>query len=215
MMPGMDGWQVIEQLKSDPDTRSIPVLMCTIVNEQGRGMTLGAADYLVKPILEQDLLDALERLNREGGRHQVLVVDDLAEDRGLLRRLIESQPGYEVVEAASGEEAIALVQQLQPHIIVLDLMMPEMDGFSVLESLKAEPSTRSIPIIVVTAKEISHEERQRLNHQIEALIQKGMLDRDELLEDVSRALNKMDHTTTPPDGEETSSGTGEEGAETA
>lgn len=191
MMPGKDGWQVIQELKADPETRDIPVIMCTIVSEKGKGISLGAADYLVKPILEQDLLAALERLDREAGLHRVLVVDDNPEDRNLLRRMIESQEGYEVVEAASGQEAILLVHQRRPHIIILDLLMPEMDGFAVLEALKADESTRSIPIIVVTAKELTEKDRRLLNHRVEALIQKGLLRREELLEDVAAALRKL------------------------
>ncbi len=192
MMPGKDGWQVIQELKADPETHDIPVIICTIVGEKGRGLSLGAADYLVKPILEQDLLAALDRLDREEGRHRVLVVDDQPDDRNLLRRMIETQEGYEVMEAASGQEAILLVHQRRPHIIVLDLLMPEMDGFAVLEALKADENTRSIPIIVVTAKELTERDRQILNNRIEALIQKGVLQREELLEDVAAALRKME-----------------------
>ncbi|MGB9776395.1 MAG: GAF domain-containing protein [Anaerolineae bacterium] len=191
MMPGKDGWQVIQELKADPETRNIPVIMCTIVAEKGRGLSLGAADYLVKPILEQDLITALDRLDREEGRHRVLVVDDQPDDRSLLRRMIETQEGYEVLEAASGQEAILLVHQRRPHIIILDLLMPGMDGFAVLEALKADEATRSIPIIVVTAKELTEKDRQALNHRIEALIQKGVLQREELLEDVAAALRKL------------------------
>ena len=191
MMPGKDGWQVIQELKADPETRDIPVVMCTIVSEKGRGLSLGAADYLVKPILEQDLIAALDRLDREEGRHRVLVVDDQPDDRNLLRRMIETQEGYEVIEAGSGQEAILLVHQRRPHIIILDLLMPEMDGFAVLEALKANESTRTIPIIVVTAKELTERDRQVLNNRIEALIQKGVLQREELLEDVAAALRKL------------------------
>ncbi len=194
MMPGKDGWQVIQELKADPETRDIPVIMCTIVGEKGRGLSLGAADYLVKPILEQDLLAALDRLDREEGRHRILVVDDQSDDRNLLRRMIESYEGYEVIEAGSGQEAILLVRQRRPHIVVLDLMMPEMDGFAVLEALKADESTRSIPIIVVTAKELTERDRQVLNNRIEALIQKGVLRSEELLEDVATALRKLERS---------------------
>ena len=191
MMPGKDGWEVIQELKADPETKDIPVIMCTIVGEKGRGLSLGAADYLVKPILEQDLLAALDRLDREEGTHRVLVVDDQEEDRSLLRRIIESQEGYEVVEAASGQDAIALVHRVRPHLIVLDLLMPEVDGFAVLEAVKADETTRSIPIIVVTAKELTEEDRRILNNHIEALIQKGVLEQEELLEDVAAALKKL------------------------
>ncbi|MBN1955744.1 MAG: GAF domain-containing protein [Anaerolineae bacterium] len=194
MMPGKDGWQVIQELKADPETRHIPVVMCTIVSDKERGLSLGAADYLIKPILEQDLIAALDRLDREEGHHLVLVVDDQEQDRKLLRRMIESQEGYEVVEAINGQEAIAMIKGIRPHIIVLDLMMPDVDGFAVLEAVKADESTRTIPIIIVTAKELTAEERETLNHNIEALIQKGMLEKNELLEDVAAALRKLGRT---------------------
>ena len=125
------------------------------------------------------------------------MVDDQQEDRNLLRRMIESQDGYEVVEAAGGQEAIALVQQVRPNIIILDLMMPDVDGFAVLESVKADRATRSIPIIVVTAKDLTEEERNTLNRQVEKLLQKGLFRQQELLADVAAALEriKTDGTT--------------------
>jgi len=191
MMPNKDGWQVIQELKADPDTRHIPVIMCTIVSEKEYGLSMGAADYLVKPILEDELVAALERLDRRAGRHLVLVVDDQEESRNLLRRVIESQPGYEVVEATGGQEAITLVRQVQPHVIVLDLMMPDVDGFAVLEAIKTDEATRSIPIIVVTAKDLTQEERDRLNRGVEALLQKGLFEQQELLADVAAALEQI------------------------
>jgi GAF domain-containing protein/DNA-binding response OmpR family regulator len=191
MMPEKDGWQVIQELKADAETNHIPVIICSIVAEKGRGLSLGASDYLVKPVLEQDLLAALDRLNREEGRHLVLVVDDQPEHRQLLRRMIESQDGYEVIEASGGQEAIELLHAVRPHIIMLDLMMPEMDGFAVLETVKTNEATRSIPIVVVTAKELTKEDRERLNNHVAALVQKGLMNQDELLEDVAAALRKL------------------------
>jgi signal transduction histidine kinase/DNA-binding response OmpR family regulator/HAMP domain-containing protein/putative methionine-R-sulfoxide reductase with GAF domain len=195
MMPQKDGWQVIRELKADPQTRDIPVIICSIISEEERGMSLGAADYLVKPIMEEDLLAALDRLNREPGNHEILVVDDQADDRALLRRIIESQEHFEVIEAAGGSEAIELVKDLHPHIIILDLMMPEVDGFAVLEAVKSNEVTRSIPVIAVTAKDLTPEDRQRLNHRVEALVKKGVLEQDELLEDVAAALHKLGHAS--------------------
>jgi len=191
LMPDKDGWQVVQELKADPETRHIPVIMCTILSKEKRGLSLGASDYLVKPIMEQELLAALERLDREAGRHRVLVVDDQPEDRSLLRRMIEGQEEYEVVEAASGQEAIALVRQARPDVIVLDLLMPDVDGFAVLEAVKADEVTRSIPIIVVTAKDLSQEERDTLNSRVEALLQKGLCDQQELLAEVAEALGRL------------------------
>lgn len=193
MMPGKDGWQVIQELKSDPETSNIPVIMCTIVGEEEYGLSLGAADYLLKPILEHDLLAALNHLDREAGYHLVLVVDDQQEDRKLLRRILESQEGYEVIEASGGQEAIQLIQQTPPHIIILDLMMPNVDGFAVLEAIKTNKDTRSIPIIVVTAKELTQDEQEALESGVEALLQKGIFEQQELLADVAVALERLGH----------------------
>jgi K+-sensing histidine kinase KdpD/CheY-like chemotaxis protein len=191
MMPGKNGWQVIQELKADPETRHIPVIMCTIIAEKERGMSLGAADYLIKPVIEQDLLAALDRLDHETEHHLVLVIDDQQEHRQLLRRMIENVDGYEVLEATGGREAIDLLQHIHPHLIMLDLMMPEMDGFEVLEAVKTSEATRSIPIVVVTSKELSDEDYERLNHHVEALIQKGPMNQEELLEDVAAALQRL------------------------
>ena len=191
MMPGKDGWQVIQELKADPDTRHIPVIMCTIVCEEEYGISLGASDYLIKPILEEELVAALERVDQKEGRHLVLVVDDQEGNRSLLRRMIEGKEGYEVVEAAGGQEAISLVREVHPHVIILDLMMPEVDGFAVLEALKSDKTTRSIPIIVVTAKDLTPRERDVLNKGVEALLQKGLFEQQELLADVAAALDRL------------------------
>ncbi len=192
MMPEKDGWEIIRELKQDPETRDIPVVVCSIVSDKEKGMSLGAADYLVKPIVEDDLLKALERLDREAGVHNVLVVDDNEGDRDLLRRMMEAQEDYVVVEAAGGQEAIEQIKRSPPHIIILDLMMPEVDGFAVLETVKADPTTRHIPVIVVTAKDLTTEERQILNHRIDSLIQKGVLEQEDLLKDVVAALQRLD-----------------------
>ncbi len=191
LMPDADGWTVMQELKSDPATRHIPVIVCSIVSEKDKGLSMGASDYLIKPILEDDLVRALERLDRTAETHLVLVVDDNDDDRALLRRLIENLDGYEVIEAAGGEEAILLVKERHPDIITLDLMMPEIDGFAVLESIKADPETRSIPIIVVTAKDLTPEEREKLNQGVEALLQKGLFRQQELLADVAAALDRI------------------------
>jgi len=191
MMPGKDGWQVIQELRADPNTSNIPVVMCTIVCEEEYGLSLGASDYLIKPVLEEELVAALERLDQKEGRHLVLVVDDQEENRSLLRRMIEGKKGYEVVEASGGQEAISLVQEIHPHVIILDLMMPEVDGFAVLEALKSDKTTRSTPIIVVTAKDLTPKERGILNKGVEALLQKGLFEQQELLADVAAALDRL------------------------
>jgi CheY-like chemotaxis protein len=122
----------------------------------------------------------------------VLIVDDQEENRKLLRRMVESQEGYEVVEAAGGQEAITLVQEIRPQVIILDLMMPDVDGFAVLEAVKSDHTTRSIPIVVVTAKDLTQEERDILNMGVEALLQKGLFEQQELLADVAAALERLE-----------------------
>ncbi|MBN1249668.1 MAG: GAF domain-containing protein [Anaerolineae bacterium] len=188
LMPGRDGWTVIQELKSNPETRDIPIIICSILGEQDRGISMGVTGYLIKPISEQALLETLARLGEEGGH--VLVVDDNPDDRKLLRRILESA-GYDVWEAAGGAEAIERINDSAPSLVVLDLMMPEVDGFAVLEQLKRDHATRSIPVVVVTARELTRDERARLQQQVESLLQKGLFDQEQLLSDVAAALSRL------------------------
>ncbi len=190
IMPGKDGWAVIRELKSDPETRDIPIVVCSVVSEAGKGLSLGVADYIVKPFTEQDLLDALGRLDGDVRDGTILVVDDNADDRHLLRRILEDA-GYRVAEAAGGEEAIAQIQSYYPSLVVLDLMMPGMDGFAVLEHLKEDETTRNIPVVVVTAKELSEAEREYLQQRVEYLLEKGLFDQNQLLRNIAEALNRL------------------------
>ncbi|MBN1889040.1 MAG: GAF domain-containing protein [Thermoflexales bacterium] len=190
LMPDKDGWSVIQELKQNAETRDIPVIIASILSEQGKGFSLGAADYLVKPITEEELLAALNRLN---GRPQtrILAIDDRPEDILLIRRMLEAHPRFVLSEAHSGKEGLEAVHASLPDLILLDLMMPEMDGFAVLEALKAEPVTRDIPIIVVTAKTLTEEDHHRLNDSTLALLSKGQFTEQDLLTDVASALGRM------------------------
>jgi CheY-like chemotaxis protein len=197
LMPNKDGWTVIQELKSDPETRDIPVIISSIVSAGGRGFCFGAADYLLKPIDENRLLAALASLEdgSENGREsprRVLIIDDTPEDRQLLRRVLESAPhSYTVIEAAGGLEGLEMIHETPPDIVILDLMMPEMDGLSILESLKREGDVRDIPIIIVTAKALTEPERIELDGQVAALYQKGLFKAEELLQDVNFALHRF------------------------
>jgi signal transduction histidine kinase/CheY-like chemotaxis protein len=192
LMPNKDGWQVLRELKECPQTRHIPIIICSIVSNEGLGFSLGAADYLVKPFVEEELLAALARLDQQEDEVEVLVIDDQAEDILLIRRILEAQHRYRVFEAGGGQAGIDLVQRRKPNIIILDLMMPEVDGFAVLEALKREPDTRNIPVIVITAKELTEEEEQQLMGHVESLLRKGLFTESELLADLGEALARLE-----------------------
>jgi GAF domain-containing protein/DNA-binding response OmpR family regulator len=180
MMPGLDGWAVLAALKADPDLADIPVVMLTIVDDRNLGYALGAAEYLTKPIDRERLLRVLKKYRRD---LPVLVVDDDPALRELLRRTLEGK-GFVVAEAANGREALERLGETTPGVILLDLMMPEMDGFEFLEEMRRDEAGRRITVIVITAKDLSAEDRQRLNGRVERVLQKGAYTREALLAEV-------------------------------
>ena len=190
MMPHKNGWAVLQELKADAETRNIPVIVCTIVDERGRGFSLGAAEYLVKPFTEEELLEALQRADGRPRPLRVLVIDDSEEDRRLIRRVLESAGGYQILEAPGGQEGTAIARRERPDLVILDLMMPGMDGFMVVEALKGDPETRAIPILVLTAKALTLEDLERLNGQIEALLQKAGMDPEALLQEIVEIVRR-------------------------
>jgi signal transduction histidine kinase/CheY-like chemotaxis protein len=172
MMPGLDGWAVLSALKADPALAQIPVIMVTITDDKEMGFALGAVDYLTKPVDWTHLADVVRRLRAAGATEPVLVVDDDPAMRDLVRRALEKE-GIPVVEAEHGRAALERVARQAPALILLDLMMPEMDGFEFLAELRRQEAWRRIPVVIVTAKELTAEERERLNGQVTRVIQKG------------------------------------------
>ncbi|MFO1418702.1 MAG: response regulator [Methylotetracoccus sp.] len=187
MMPGMDGWAVLTALKADPDLAAIPVIMATFVDEENLGFALGATDFLTKPINRDYLSRLLQKYRCANPPCPVLVVEDHPELRELMRRMLE-QEGWAVAEAENGRLALERVAENRPELIVLDLMMPEMDGFAFLEALRQQPAWRGIPIIVVTAKDLTVEDRQRLNGYVEYIVSKGSRGREELLDELGNRI---------------------------
>ena len=188
MMPRKDGWQVLHELKSDPATRHIPVILLTIVDKKALGYQLGAADYLVKPLDRQAVLTVLNRLARQNGRSQskrVLVVDDDNQVIDLVRQLL-GESNYALDVATDGVAALAAIERQPPDVILLDLMMPRLDGFGVIEQLR----TRQIPIIVLTAKLLSHEELSWLHERVAQVVQKQGLAQESLLHDLRQLLEQ-------------------------
>jgi len=174
MMPESDGWAVLARLKADPATADIPVVMLTIVDDRGRGYSLGAADYLTKPI-DWNRLGAILRkyLARDRG-DIVLVIDDDADNRAVIRRYLDREE-WKTAEAADGEEGLLRFAETPPAIILLDLMMPVLDGFGFLDELAKRFPGHRVPVIVLTAKELTAEDFDRLNGRVARILEKGDL----------------------------------------
>ncbi len=183
LMPGMDGWAVLTALKADPVLSEIPVIMLSIMDEKNMGYALGAADYLTKPIDWERLAAVLQRYECPRPPCPVLIVEDDAGMRELLRRRLEKEQ-WTVIEAENGRVALERMNKRQPELILLDLMMPEMDGFQFLDEVRKHENWRSIPVIVVTAKELTAEDRQRLTGSVEKILHKGAYGQEDLMREV-------------------------------
>ena len=187
MMPEVDGWTALGLLKKDPKVAAIPVVMLTMVSDEDKGYALGATDYLQKPIERTELAGVLRRYRCANPPCPVLVVEDGEDIRAMLRRSLEKE-GWRVSEAANGIEGLERVRENRPELILLDLMMPEMDGFQFLVQLRANPFWRSIPVVVLTAMDLGPEEHRRLRGSVERVLQKGAFEQSQLLQEVRDAV---------------------------
>jgi PAS domain S-box-containing protein len=192
MMPGYDGWSVLNDLKSDSETRDIPVIICSIVEDQERGFSLGAADYLLKPILEDDLLNALDNLNSDGSIREVLVIDDNPSDLRLIDKILKDHGRYKTILAEGGRKGWETILAQPPHAVILDLFMPEMDGFTILEKMRENPKLRDIPVVVVSGVDLSTEQQQQLKEFGQRLLTKGALNENDLLSTIEHALKRIE-----------------------
>ena len=206
MMPGMTGWEVLKHLKADPELRQIPVVVVSIVAGEGRGRLLGAVDLVTKPFEREDLLRVLWRnlVRKRGGR--ILVVDDEKDARTMLGRYLATL-GLEVVEAGDGQQALEAIRMEAPDAVLLDLVMPVMDGLTFLQKLRANPLHTGLPVIVLTAKELSRPEQKELADVASGVVMKG----DGMAEALRDALGSM-FTLTEPDREAATPGPNDEGA---
>jgi signal transduction histidine kinase/DNA-binding response OmpR family regulator len=176
LLPGIDGWEVLARLKADPQTAPIPVIVVSLLDERGRGFALGAAEYLVKPVAKEQLLVAIYRAAAVPERkHTVVAIDDdpLAIE---LARVNLEPAGWTVLGAASGQEGLALIRERQPSVVLLDLLMPGMDGFEVVEALRAEPDTKTIPVVILTSKSMTRQDKERLQGRITYVARKTEFD---------------------------------------
>ena len=187
MMPDMDGWTVLAAIKGDPELADIPVILVTIVDEKNRGYALGATEYMVKPIDRDRLVAVLRRISGAMDRRALLVDDDEVMRRGI--RVALEQDGWKIVEAENGRVALARLAEAVPDVVVLDLMMPEMDGFEFVDAIRQRAQWRDVPILVVTAKDLTADDRARLTVGVERVLEKR--GRDEMLATVTLALGDI------------------------
>ena len=189
MLPKKDGWQVMQELKSFQDTRDIPVVIISVVDDKSLGFSMGAVGYLVKPLDKDQLAHVLENLELvtkvEDTAARVLVIDDRMEDLRLMETLLNSE-GYDVLLASNGTEGIAKAINKHPDLIILDLLMPDVSGFDVVKSLQGHPEARNIPIVICTVKELTAEDREILNSEVKSIVQKDENAKTCLLEAVRK-----------------------------
>jgi CheY-like chemotaxis protein len=192
VLRGEDAWNWLAELKTDAATRAIPILVVTAVEDAGKGYALGADEYCVKPLERKALLETLERLTgaearsdeqrggtEKAGRRRVLIVDDHGPSRYILVRLIQDLP-YTIHEASNGTDGLRMAKEMLPDLIFLDLDMPDISGFEVLDQLKSDAGTRAIPVIIVTSLTLSELERERLQGQACNVLSKSELSREQI-----------------------------------
>jgi len=187
IMPEMDGWVVLARLKDDPDLAAIPVIMLTVRADQDFGFAMGVADYLQKPIDRERLVSVLKKYYRLHTAKEVLVVEDDPPMRELLCRMLDDKE-WTVAQADNGLTALESITHCQPSLIVLDLKMPVMDGFEMIAELNKHVDWRKIPVVVVSGKELTPEDRQRLQGHVQKILQKGDFSREELLREVQQTV---------------------------
>lgn len=195
MMPNRDGWSVIKDLKSDPETKGIPVIMCSIQEEEEKGLSLGAADYLIKPFLQEDLVQAVNRINRDGTLRDLLIIDDDPADLRLVEKALVNRGQYRITTALGGVKGWEAIQAKQPDVIISDLFMPELNGFELLEKLRADLKTKDIPVIVLSGADLTPEQHNQLASLGQQMLSKGLLKGNDLLDRLDQALKHRKGTT--------------------
>jgi len=190
LMPGTDGWAVLAALRADPELAGIPVIVVSILEESRRGYALGATGFLTKPVDREALRTTLGRFVGTAVGSRVLVVEDDDVMRTMLRRLLVGE-GCLVAESENGKVALERVSEFRPDLVLLDLMMPEMDGFEFIEALRIRPDAADIPVIVVTAADLSDAEAARLSGKVDEIVRKSGRDLEEIGDELRQRVAQL------------------------
>ena len=188
----MDGWEVLDQLKSDASTSEIPVVVVSMLDQKEAALKLGAADYLSKPFDREYLLNLMDRYKkkRDGKCPKVLLVDDEPYTIDVLSSMLGPED-FTILHAYSGMDAIDICTKDQPDLMIIDLMMPDLSGFDVISTLRTKTETRNLPIIVCTGKELSPGDRLFLDGKVDFIMQKGDFSKKDLLDIVSHLTRNV------------------------
>jgi len=190
LMPKKDGWQVLRELKDTRETQDIPVVILSIVDDKRLGFSLGATEYIVKPVEKEVLLRKIRNLEKIDKIKRVLVLDNEPDAARLIGSVLK-EAEYQVITAYNSKDAIKSIQDFKPDLVVLNLTMPEEGSFDVIEYLKTEKSVKDIPIIVLTQRDLSEKEIDDLNHRIQGILNKGALTMEDLLKEVKDIIGKI------------------------
>ena len=189
LMHELDGWSVLEEIRNDPELSDTPVIMLSILDERQKGFALGASAYLTKPVDRARLAAALEPFKAKDTTPRALIVEDEQTTREMMRRMLLGE-GWAVLTAGNGREALERLKGERPNLILLDLLMPEMDGFEFLRRLREQPELAAIPVIIVTAADLSAEDRRRLQGGVERVLQKSVHGQDALLAEIRSVIGR-------------------------
>jgi CheY-like chemotaxis protein len=187
LMPKMDGWSVLSSLKKDPNLKDIPVIMLSITDDRRLGYALGASEFLTKPIDQKELLPTIARHIRGKSAARILIVEDDEATRKIIRHAIDEKK-WVVTEAENGRIGLDKLDDANPDLIILDLMMPEVDGFEFLDEMRKNPKWMNVPVIVVTAKTLTRKDERRLTGTVEDILHKGSHGIESLLTELSARL---------------------------
>jgi signal transduction histidine kinase/DNA-binding response OmpR family regulator len=190
MMPEKDGWQILQDLKADPEIRHIPIVMCTILEQEEKGFSLGASDYLVKPFLQEDLTSAIDRLTNNSQNAKILVIDDDPDDLRLVKKILQEHGHHQVLLAEGGNEGWKVITTTHPDVIILDLFMPDPNGFILLHKLQNDRQLSKTPVIVLTGADLTPSQYDQAMRTGQELLNKGIFQETALIQALYSALNE-------------------------